>query len=223
MASLKTCDLGAVFPTSGADGMKLYALPAWHPMRWIFIKRALLMMDLFRHIPRPQHLMEMGFGCGILAPELVGRAERYTGIDIHDHVEDIRAALRPQMGELDLRYGDARKLPFADDTFDCIFSMSVLEHISPIDAALDEIRRVLRPGGWLVVGFPIENLGSNFILDLVKGIIGFDRRIHHPTNHHAIIAGLNRTLVPVRQRPYPVPISITFSLFYTGIWQKSER
>lgn len=50
--------------------------------------------------------------------------------------------------------GDATRLAFADDTFDAVICSEVLEHLPDYDAALREIRRVLRPGGRLCVTVP---------------------------------------------------------------------
>ena len=45
---------------------------------------------------------------------------------------------------------DAHAIPFADDSFDCIFSYAVLEHLHNPFVALSEVARVLRPGGWFI-------------------------------------------------------------------------
>ena len=50
--------------------------------------------------------------------------------------------------------GDATRLPFADDTFDCVVTSEVLEHIQDDVAAISELRRVLKPGGTLGVTVP---------------------------------------------------------------------
>ena len=47
---------------------------------------------------------------------------------------------------------DARELPFPDDTFDGAYLVTVLGEIPDQDAALRELRRVVRPGGRIVVG-----------------------------------------------------------------------
>jgi SAM-dependent methyltransferase len=53
---------------------------------------------------------------------------------------------------LDVRTMDARDLQFPDDTFSFVFSAAVFEHISDIDAATAELRRVMRPGAYAYVG-----------------------------------------------------------------------
>ena len=50
--------------------------------------------------------------------------------------------------------GDALRLPFPDDTFDRIIASEVLEHVPDDQAALDELFRVLKPGGTLAVTVP---------------------------------------------------------------------
>lgn len=50
--------------------------------------------------------------------------------------------------------GDATKLPFADNTFDCVVTSEVLEHIQDDVTAISELVRVLKPGGSLGVTVP---------------------------------------------------------------------
>jgi predicted SAM-dependent methyltransferase len=52
---------------------------------------------------------------------------------------------------------DLTALPFADGTYDLVYASHVLEHIRDDEAALREIRRVLRPGGLAVLPVPIVN------------------------------------------------------------------
>ena len=49
---------------------------------------------------------------------------------------------------------DGLRLPFADHSFDVVICSEVLEHIGPYRAVLDEIRRVLKPGGALAASVP---------------------------------------------------------------------
>ncbi|MEO0465819.1 MAG: class I SAM-dependent methyltransferase [Pseudomonadota bacterium] len=57
-------------------------------------------------------------------------------------------------GTVDLSVGDATALDFPDDTFDAIICSEVLEHLPDYDAALVEIRRILKPDGRLCITVP---------------------------------------------------------------------
>ncbi|HXR35962.1 MAG TPA: glycosyltransferase [Candidatus Binataceae bacterium] len=50
--------------------------------------------------------------------------------------------------------GSAFALPFTDETFDCVISSQVIEHIARAPALFEEMWRVLRPGGRLIIGTP---------------------------------------------------------------------
>lgn len=50
--------------------------------------------------------------------------------------------------------GDTFHLPFTDHSFDCVIASEVLEHLPDDGAAIAEMSRVLRPGGWLAVSVP---------------------------------------------------------------------
>jgi SAM-dependent methyltransferase len=57
-------------------------------------------------------------------------------------------------GDLRVLRADIREIPFADDTFDLIYTMGTIEHIDEYAQAVAEIRRVLRPGGRAIIGVP---------------------------------------------------------------------
>jgi SAM-dependent methyltransferase len=60
----------------------------------------------------------------------------------------------PAGAEADTKEGDALALPFADAEFDRVVAAEVLEHIPADIAAIEELARVLRPGGTLAVSVP---------------------------------------------------------------------
>jgi SAM-dependent methyltransferase len=63
-------------------------------------------------------------------------------------VADIERAFRPDVG------ADVQALPFRDAVFDAIKATELLEHVPDVACALGECRRVLRPGGHLVITAP---------------------------------------------------------------------
>ena len=50
--------------------------------------------------------------------------------------------------------GDVRDLPFRENTFDAIYSMGTIEHFDETERAVEEMARVLKPGGRAIVGVP---------------------------------------------------------------------
>jgi SAM-dependent methyltransferase len=74
------------------------------------------------------------------------------GVDIAPQMLDqARRALDAAGVPADLRCGDVRDLPFADQTFDLVMSAYMLEHLVDPRAGLQEMARVLRPGASLLV------------------------------------------------------------------------
>jgi ubiquinone/menaquinone biosynthesis C-methylase UbiE len=220
MAEIELLDLRLTERTSDVDAIKLYGLSKLHPIRWMFIKRLKLILSLIPERAADTRLLEVGFGCGIMLPELTKRSSDYYGIDVHDYVETVASKLSPHYPGCHFSKQSIVKTDFPDDFFDVVFSLSVMEHIVEIDQAIAEIRRILKPGGRFVVGFPIENFASNFVLDIVKHINGFDRKVHHPTNHRQILAALENNLKEETRNCYPIKSRVESSMFYTGVWLK---
>lgn len=99
-----------------------------------------------------KRVLEIGLGEGADAERLIRRGAVWSGIDLTDEsVARVRARLTLRDLPFDeLRQGSVLDLPFADNTFDVVFSHGVLHHVPDIRRAQSEIHRVLRPGGELV-------------------------------------------------------------------------
>lgn len=100
-----------------------------------------------------KQVLEIGLGEGADSERLIRQGARWSGVDLT--AESIaRVRTRLTLRELpceELRQGSVLDLPFADGTFDVVFSHGVLHHVPEIEQAQKEIRRVLRPGGELVI------------------------------------------------------------------------
>ncbi len=100
-------------------------------------------------------LLDVGCNAGDLLANLhqSHRHLRLVGVDVN--AAQIERA-RKRLPRIEFHYASGIALPFPDDCFDCVTCIEVLEHV-PADlreGALREMRRVLRPGGRLVLRVP---------------------------------------------------------------------
>jgi ubiquinone/menaquinone biosynthesis C-methylase UbiE len=127
---------------------------------WVEAPHPIITRERLRAVLRPEpgeRLLEIGVGTGYYSLELaewVGSEGRLELFDLQqeflDHV--MRGAGERGLGNLVATQGDATALPFEDESVDAVILTAVLGEIPERAAALAEIRRVLKPGGRLVVG-----------------------------------------------------------------------
>ena len=98
-------------------------------------------------LPERGRFLEVGCGPGFVTEALRELRPGLTvvGLDLDPTLLGVAKDLFPAVR------GDATRLPFADDSFDFVYARLVARHLPDPTAALAEMRRVLRPGGRLVV------------------------------------------------------------------------
>ncbi len=132
-----------------------YSQRFWVEAPHPFITRERLQETL---APQPgERVLEVGPGTGYYTldvAESVGATGTVEIFDIQQEMLDhtLRAAAERGIANVAATQGDASALPYDDESFDAAFLVTVLGEIPDQDAALAELRRVLRPGGRLVVG-----------------------------------------------------------------------
>ncbi|MBN8508509.1 MAG: class I SAM-dependent methyltransferase [Burkholderiales bacterium] len=103
----------------------------------------------------PDHLLDIGSGLGGPARWFAQHFGcRITGVDLTPEFCALARRLTTQLGldaQLRFEVADALALPFADASFDGAYSMNVSMNIADKPALYREIRRVLKPGGWLLL------------------------------------------------------------------------
>jgi ubiquinone/menaquinone biosynthesis C-methylase UbiE len=120
-----------------------------------FITRARLRETL---APEPgERVLEIGPGTGYYTLDLASWVGPHGSLEIFDLQQEMLDHTMRRVAEAGLSNvtptrGDARSLPYADDSVDAAVLITVLGEIPEQEAALTEIGRVLRPGGRLVVG-----------------------------------------------------------------------
>ena len=96
-------------------------------------------------------VLEVAVGTGLNLPSYP-EGVTVTGIDLSDGMLDIARARADELGRaVTLQQADAHHLPFVDASFDTVVCTFGLCAIPDIDAAVDEMVRVLRPGGRLIL------------------------------------------------------------------------
>ena len=168
--------------------------------RVLTAERRTLTLDLLRRELRGRvhpAILDVGCGAGLDVEWWMQQgwpAERLAGIDL---VEDRILTARARSPGVDLRLGDGRSLPFADDAFDVataatVFS-SILRHESR-RALFAEIVRIIRPGGLVVI---------------------YDFVIRKPGNKD-VVAMTERTLASMAGRRADVSIAVSPFLYAVG-------
>ena len=95
--------------------------------------------------------LEVAVGTGLNLP-LYGDDVQLTAIDLSPEMLEVARQRAQEVGaRVELKEGDAHALPFADETFDCVVCTYSLCNIPDPRQAVGEMKRVLRPGGKLLL------------------------------------------------------------------------
>ncbi len=127
--------------------------PEWDALRKIFHDETLRARAIARLVPPELAAADVGTGTGVLALELARLGLRVVAVD---HSPRMLEAAREKLAaegveSVELRLGEAQALPLRDAEVDAAFAHMVLHYLPSPAEALAEMRRVVRPGGVVVV------------------------------------------------------------------------
>jgi demethylmenaquinone methyltransferase / 2-methoxy-6-polyprenyl-1,4-benzoquinol methylase len=137
--------VGGIFDSAGADYGRVEALLALGSGHW-YRRQALLRAG----VAPGMRMLDVAVGTGLVAREaaaLVGEAGLVVGVDPSAGM----LAAATGLAGVPLARGRAESLPFADGRFDFVSVGYALRHIDDLGAAFREYRRVLKPGGRLLM------------------------------------------------------------------------
>jgi ubiquinone/menaquinone biosynthesis C-methylase UbiE len=125
-------------------------------------------------------VLEVGFGPGVVIQRLskLAAAGHVAGIDqSREMVEQARArnATAVQSGRVDLRHGSVESLPFDDNSFDKALAINSMQIWPDAVAGLREVRRVMKPGGGIALGFTLYSGQPNKGLTETLSAAGFTK------------------------------------------------
>lgn len=107
-------------------------------------------ISVFLHQVPAHSVLELGCGTGHWSKFLSEMGYRVTAIDISDAM--LAIAREKEIDDVKFIKADAKALPFVSECYDFIFSIAMLEFTGNVPKVLDEIFRVLKPDGYLLLG-----------------------------------------------------------------------
>jgi ubiquinone/menaquinone biosynthesis C-methylase UbiE len=152
--------------------------------------------------------LELGCGIGAVSAFLADTyAMNVCGTDFDPEQIEIARRMQPESDHLHFSVEDAAHLTFEDASFDLVLSQNVFHHVPDWEAAVREVARVLRPGGyfiWLDLATPrlikdmlqplMKNYGLYTIAEVKAALAqsGLERRFyeqaaHGPLVHHHMV------------------------------------
>jgi ubiquinone/menaquinone biosynthesis C-methylase UbiE len=136
-------------------------------------------------------ILDAGCGTAVFTLDLLAAGIEVAGIDLSLPMLR-RAGNKAAVYPFHMVQGDLRHLPFAKNSFDKTVSVTAIEFIEDAKGAVDELFRVTRPGGWIVVA-SLNSLSSWAVHRKAKAKKG------HPIFRHARFRSPEEmaTLVPV--------------------------
>jgi len=105
--------------------------------------------------PAGAEMLEIGFGSGVHVATFAAAGARMRALEVNEVLLGLAQGLLRERGLIaTLSVYDGVSVPYPDNSFDYIYSISVLEHASNPAKLLQEVARVLRPGGLCYIAFP---------------------------------------------------------------------
>jgi ubiquinone/menaquinone biosynthesis C-methylase UbiE len=161
---------------------------------------------------RFDRLLEIGYGSGVFMPELSKRSSELYGLDPHPMPREVESVLLKHGVQAKLVSGTAESLPYADEFFDCVVSVSAIEYVEDIDKACRELTRVLRPGGSIIIATP----GVSPIWDLALRLSTGENPAQYSNRRQRLLPTLKRHFSVSNEIAVPSLGGPLFRL-YTGV------
>jgi SAM-dependent methyltransferase len=134
-----------------------------------------------KYLTGDARVMEGGCGFGGWCEWFRRRGISVVGIEFNENVVRRAKELGPTVPVV---LGDVAKLDYPGDSFDAYISLGVVEHFEDGPGrALQEARRVVRPGGLIFVSTPYLNLGRRLVAHPVRGLYLFVRKLRRKPSY----------------------------------------
>jgi 2-polyprenyl-3-methyl-5-hydroxy-6-metoxy-1,4-benzoquinol methylase len=163
-------------------------------VRELFWRRLDALLGLSRP-PDRGRVLDFGGGNGVLLPTLSRLYRSAVCVDLRTEMAE-EVARADALANVEVRAGELSALALPGASFDTIVAADVLEHIVALDALAAEFRRLLVPGGELLVSAPSENR----FYELGRRGFGYTK----PEDHYHDVPFVRRRYFPFNVRPLAV-------------------
>ena len=154
-----------------------------HP-KWIRHKIILQLVE--EYVPSKEALiLDVGCGPGMLAKDLAIKGYKGSGLDTSNMMIRLSKDLFKQLKKEDWNFlvGDVEKTEFKQGTFDCVIASGVIEYMLEDMKMLNEMNRILKPGGYLIINIS-NKLGYASSLNILTNLT---KRIPYVMNFLSVI------------------------------------
>ena len=186
----------------------------YRPFQGYFMCKRLELVYSLLGNKKVERILDVGYGGGTFIPTLSKLGKRIYGIDTMPYPQKVKQILKKEgIKGVDLKVGSIFKTNYKDNFFDRITCVSVLEHFrgDEINRAVREMYRILKPGGYIVIGSPVKNPMTDFIID---HFLSFNPDDIHPSGHKQIIKGIKDEVKIDKIIHYFPFLPLDFSLYF---------
>ena len=196
------------------DPIKFYRLPVIGRM---YQRRIELCLE---QLTGGQAVLEVGFGSGVSFLNLNQLYQEIHGLDLTADAQQVSEMFASLGVQTNLRNGSVLEMPYSDESFDAVLLISILEHLQPEEQlpAFREIWRVLKPGGQVVYGVPVERPLMVFLFRL----LGTDIRQHHFSTEGDVREAAQEVFGPGNITPMRGPLGLFGQVYEVGEYRKDR-
>ncbi len=151
----------------------------WERIRKSYFDDRVTSLAIEKLLPSNLVLADVGCGTGVLTLELARLARRVIGIDLSRGMihNAKRLAREKNVQNVDFRLGDAEKLPLPNASVHGAFCVMVLHFLESPERAVEEMCRVTRPGGCVILVDLVPHKQDWMRTEMAHRWLGFDRTV----------------------------------------------
>lgn len=196
------------------DPIKFYRLPIIGRM---YQRRIELCLE---QLTGGQSVLEVGFGSGVSFLNLSQLYQEIHGLDLTADTRKVGEMFANIGIQTELRNGSVLELPYPDQSFDAVLLISILEHLQPYEQhqAFQEIWRVLKPGGQVVYGVPVER---PFMVIMFR-LLGTNIREHHFSTETDVRCAATQVFGAGKITSMRGPLGLFGKVYEVGEYEKTD-